>query len=58
MQGKWSYTFTGTQGQFAYIAASNADGSHTAVFIKRGEKLVIVGTSDESDKSARAGIIL
>lgn len=58
VEGKWTYSFTGKQGQFAYISASNPKGTYTEVTIKRGGKTVIVGTSEVTDKSARAGIIL
>ena len=58
VRGKWTYSFNGIEGQFAYISATNPDGRDVTVTIKRGGKIVIVGTSDIADKTARAGIIL
>ena len=58
VEGTWDYSFTGSKGQFLYVAASNKDGSETRVQIKRGGRIVVVGTSKDPSSSARAGIIL
>lgn len=58
IEGKWEYSFTGVKGQFIYVAASNEDGTETKVTIKRGGRVVVIGTSKDPSSSARAGIIL
>lgn len=58
VEGTWDYAFTGSKGQFIYVAATNKDGSETKVQIKRGGRVVVVGTSKDPSSSARAGIIL
>lgn len=58
IDGTWEYSFTGKEGQFVYVSATNTDGSETKVVIKRGGKQVLQGVSLEAQKSARAGLIL
>ncbi len=58
IQKHWELAFEGAKGQFVYVSATNQDGTETIVSIKRGSKVMIVGTSKEQEKTARAGLIL
>ncbi|GIV34630.1 MAG: hypothetical protein KatS3mg031_2165 [Chitinophagales bacterium] len=54
----WSYKYTGTVGQFAYVAAASDRGNEVKVTILKDGVPVESGISNQPKVSARAGLIL